>query len=126
MDELFMALGVTISLVVALAWAIWWTVASVRRDRRRQRVAAAYARRYQGEPGLLGDTRPAHRFRGQGDAVTVAELLDEAGERGDGLRLNWPEHDLDRAGRVRPYVQDEFPTAILPRVDHNRDTDDVQ
>jgi hypothetical protein len=78
MDEPLVALGAAISLVVALAGVIWWLVASARRDRRRQRIAVDYARCYLGEPGLRGRPEPAHLLRGQGEAITVAELLDQA------------------------------------------------
>lgn len=112
-----MASGVTVLLVVALAWAVWWLVGSSRREQRRERAVADYARRYQVDAGFIGDHEsPAHLFRGQGECVTVAELLEEAVERGDGIRLNWPEDNLDDVGRVRPYVRDQFPTAVLPPV----------
>jgi hypothetical protein len=120
MDVVLVWLGAVVSLVVALAWAIWWYVASVRRDRRRQRVAAAYAGRYRVAGGLWADTRAAHLFRGQGEAVTVAELLDEARERGEAIRLNWPD-EPGHAGRVRPYALGQLPTAILPPVNHTVD-----
>lgn len=100
-----MALGLAVSLVVALAWAIWWLVASARRDRR-------------------GAARPAHRFRGQGEAVTVAELLRDAQERGEGFRLNWTEDDLNTIGLIRPYARDQLPTTILPKIDNNGGVDE--
>lgn len=98
MDHLLVAASVTVPLIVALAGAIWYLVAIVRRDR-------------------LERNASSHRFRGQGEAVTVTELIEDAVERGEGLRLNWPQDDIDNTGRVRPYAQDQFPTAILPKID---------
>jgi hypothetical protein len=37
--------------------------------------------RYQAESGFLGEVEPAYLFRGQREANTVAELLDEPGKR---------------------------------------------
>jgi hypothetical protein len=91
-SPILVALVCSVSLVVGLV-AVCWLV----RARRRR--------------------GPAHLFRGQGEAVTVDELLEEAKQRGEGVRLNWPQTDLDEAGLVRPYVQDQFPTAILPPID---------
>lgn len=93
MDAHLSALAVIVPVAV-LAGVVVWLVVRWRRRRHRS----------------------AHLFRGQGQAVTVAELLEEAAERGEGVRLNWPDTDLDEAGLVRPYVQDQFPTAILPRL----------
>jgi hypothetical protein len=126
MAEVLVALGVMVPLVVALTWAIWWLVASARRERRRRQAAEVYGSRYQVEGGFMGaHEAPAHLLRGQGEAVTVAELLEEAIERGEATRLNWPEGDLDQAGWVRPYAQDQFPTAILPRVEDTANNIDV-
>src|SRR2546429_78312 len=98
MDEWLVAASVTVSLTVALGGAIWFLVASGRRDRQERNA-------------------PGHRFRGQGEAVTVAELVEDAVERGEAIRLNWPEGDNVETGRVRPYAQDQFPTTILPKID---------
>lgn len=98
MDELLVAAGIAVVLIVAMAGAVWFLMARCLRNRR-------------------GRTTTTHLFRGQGEAVTVAELLEEAAERGEPVRLNWPEGDLDEADRMRPYVQDHFPTAILPKID---------
>lgn len=92
-----MAWGLVVVLVVALVAVIWLLVMQCRKTP-------------QGQPS----TR--HVFRGQGEAVTVAELVAEAKEQGEGVRLNWPEDDLDRARPMRPYIQDQFPTVILPVV----------
>jgi hypothetical protein len=100
MDEVLVAAGVAVPLVVALVCAVWCLVANSRRERPRR-----------------GST---HVFRGQGEAVTVAELLNDATERGEGIRLNWPEDDLDERGLVRPYAQDQFPTIILPRIEDDQ------
>lgn len=83
------------ALLVGLAWAV-----SCLRTAGRQRRRG----------------RSPHVLRGQGEAVTVAELLDEAAERSDGIRLNWPEDDLDRSP-IRPDDRGQFPTVILPRVE---------
>jgi hypothetical protein len=117
MDTLLVWAGVVAVLLVALVSAIWLLVALNRKDRRRKH-------------------RPTrHVFRGQGEAVRVTELLEEARERGEGIRLNWSTADEERVSEgywpgMRPYVQDhlgtvemgkvpelleEWPTAILPR-----------
>ena len=67
-----------------------------------------------------------HVFRGQGEAVTAAELLEEAVERGEGIRLNWSDDDVDEIERMRPFVQDQFPAAILPRVAAVSDEEESQ
>lgn len=103
MDE-WLVVGVTVPLTVALAGAIWFLVASGRRDRQERNA-------------------PGHRFRGQGEAVTVAELVEDAVERGEAIRLNWPEGDIDETGRTRPYAQDQFPTTILPKIEGFGDQD---
>lgn len=105
MDEWLVA-GVAVVLTVALAGAVWFLVARFLRDRRNR-------------------TATTHVFRGQGQAVTVAELLEDAAERGEPVRLNWPEDHLDKAGRMRPYVQDQFPTAILPKIEDFDDQDEL-
>jgi hypothetical protein len=102
MDEVLVAANVGLPLCVALIGAIWYLVASSRREQRKRAPMS-------------------HAFKGQGEAVTVAELLEEAVEQGDSIRLNWSVDDLDSFGRVRPYVQDEFPTAILPKVEDVRE-----
>jgi pimeloyl-ACP methyl ester carboxylesterase len=48
------------------------------------------------------------------DAVTVPELLAEAVEAGDPLRLAWPCTDLDSAGQVQRNADDDWPTGVLP------------
>jgi hypothetical protein len=88
----------------------WWLVADTLHQRRRIQTAA--------ETRSTGDlNHPAHLFCGQIGAVTVAELLEKAAQQGEGTRLNWPEVDPDDAELIRPYAQDLFPTAILPRVE---------
>lgn len=57
--------------------------------------------------------------------MTVAELLEEAVERGEPTRLNWPADNLDKAGRVLPFAQHHFPTAILPQVEDTSNNIDV-
>ncbi|MFL6142510.1 MAG: hypothetical protein ACJ72N_11685 [Labedaea sp.] len=96
MDRLLVAASFVVPLTVALAWATWYLM--------------ALGRSYRRQPSM------SHVFRGQGEAITVAELLQEAVEQGEGMRLNWTGADLDAGGRVRPHMRDEFPTAILPRV----------
>ena len=98
MDRLLVAASVTVPLIVALTGAICYLVAIVRRDRQERNATG-------------------HRFRGQGDAITVAELVEDAVERGEAIRLYWPEGDIDETRRVRPYAQDQFPTTILPKVE---------
>jgi hypothetical protein len=104
MDEVVVAAGVAVPLFVALLAAITYLAATCRQQRRRR-------------------TPTGHVFRGQGEAVTVAELLEDAAERGDGIRLNWSRKDVDAAGRVRLDSLDEFPTAILPNVANAGDED---
>lgn len=113
-----MALGMTVPLVVGLCSAIWWLVASSRRERRRRRAATdGNDRRDQAAPSSTRQRdRPAHLFRGQGEAVTVAELLEEARERGGSVRPDWPKERLDEAGWVRPYARGQLPTVVLARV----------
>lgn len=92
MDALLPALGVVVPAGILASLVCWLLIRRMRRE------------------------GPAHLFRGQGEAVTVAKLLEEATERGEGVRLNWPDTDLDEAGLVRPNARDQFPTAILPRL----------
>lgn len=111
-----MAAAIVIPLALALAGAICLLVAQNRATRR--------------------PVPTRHLFRGQGEAVTVAELLDNTLEQGKGAQLNWSADDEARADSrwrgLRPYVQDQmgtefisknfssesdFPTEILPRVD---------
>lgn len=67
-DKVLAALGVMVPLILALAWAIWWLVASARRERRRRQAADAYSNRYQVGGGFMGERQtPAHLFRGQGE-----------------------------------------------------------
>jgi len=105
MDEPLMAWGLVVVLVVALVAVIWLLVMQCRKTP-------------QGQPS----TR--HVFRGQGEAVTVAELVAEAKEQGEGVRLNWPEDDPDRPHATRPFVQDGFPTVILSKVGDTEELDD--
>lgn len=104
MDEWLVA-GIALAVAVALAGAVWFLVARCLRDRRSRSATT-------------------HLFRGQGQAVTVAELLEEAAERGEPIRLNWP-NDLDEAGRMRPYEPQQFPTAILPKIEDFDDQDEL-
>lgn len=96
-----MAAGFIVPLTVALAWAIWFLLTQNRRERHR------------------------HVHRGQGEAVTVDELVEETIEQGEPLRLNWSEQDEAKAhGRwrgTRPYAQDQLRTEIMP---HARRTAD--
>lgn len=66
---------------------------------------------------LVADKRTAqmHVFRGQGEAITVAELLDDAAERRAGVRLNWPTDDREFSP-IRPDDRGQYPTVILPRI----------
>src|SRR5687767_4693489 len=101
MDRVLLAASFAVPLFVTLVGAIWLLVASSRRERR-ERVPTG------------------HVLQGQGEAVTVAELLEEAIEQGEPIRLNWSEDNVDAVGRVRPYVQNEFPTAVLPRIEDGK------
>lgn len=56
------------------------------------------------------------RRRNQGQAVTVAELLEDAKQHGEPLRLNWSRDELDAYGRVRPEAHDDLPTGVFPAV----------
>jgi Flp pilus assembly protein TadB len=107
MDVVWLALGVVLLLVVGLVCTGWWLVADTRRHRRRTRSAETRLTRKL--------NRPAHLFCGQRHAVTVAELVERAARQSEGIRLTWPEADIDDAELVRPYAQDLFPTAIVPR-----------
>lgn len=93
-----MALGIIAAVTVALAFIACLLVTQ---DRSSQHT----------------DDRNRHVFRGQGEAVTVAELLADAKERGDPTQLTWTPDDEDKAALIRPYVQDQFPTAQLPRIE---------
>jgi hypothetical protein len=106
MDEWLVAAGAAVPLMVALAFAVWFLVARCGRDRRERRT-----------------TR--HVFRGQGEAITVQELLDDAADKGEPTRLNWPEDDFNNAGLMRLYVQDQFPTAIFPTIADSNDHDEL-
>lgn len=94
----WIALGIIVVVTVAFAFV---TCLLITEDKARQHT----------------DEQHQHAFRGQGEAVTVAELLADAKERGEPIRLNWPTEDVDEAGLMRPYVQDQFPTAELPRIE---------
>ncbi|HEU5471100.1 MAG TPA: hypothetical protein VFV67_10635 [Actinophytocola sp.] len=94
MEEVHAAVGAGVMLVVALGGAVGLLVS----DTRRQVVR-----------------RPIHRFRGQGEAITVAELVADAREEGRGLRLNWPVDDF-LASPIRADERGQFPTVVLPLV----------
>lgn len=132
MDTVLVALGLAVILVVGLCGAMWWLVASSLRERRQrhQRQAAAdFARGSSARVRFRGDDEhPAHVFRGQGEVVTVAELLEAAREHDDGVRLKWRERDEARTRvtasgslnaqcwpGVRPYAQGQLPTVVLPK-----------
>ncbi|HEU5471026.1 MAG TPA: hypothetical protein VFV67_10265 [Actinophytocola sp.] len=115
MDELSVALTLVVSLVFGLVVAVSFLIVSVRRDRRLHAMRQ-HARAEQTAGGRIEDyRRPGHLFRGHGEAITVTELLEEAIERGEGIRLNWPTDDL-HASPIRTDEQGQFPTVILPRV----------
>jgi hypothetical protein len=125
MDKLWVGLAASAPILAGLSWCVWWLVRDALRERRRTRLAVEFAQRYRAEHDDMGrQGRPSHLFCGQGEAVTVAELLAEAREQGEGVRFNWPEDDLDRARPMRPYVQDQFPTAILPKVGDSGEVDE--
>ncbi|APU17794.1 MULTISPECIES: hypothetical protein [Actinoalloteichus] len=61
--------------------------------------------------------QPGRHHGRQADAVPVRDLLARAIRSGDALGLAWKDVDLDAGtGMVRPYVQSQFPTAVLPAV----------
>lgn len=67
---------------------------------------------------LVADNRgrpKTHVFRGQGEAITVADLLDDAAERRAGVRLNWPTDDREFSP-IRPDDRGQYPTVILPPI----------
>ena len=109
MDEVHMAAGAILVLAMALGGAVGWLVGGSRRARQRRWITRGYLHvREEAQ-------RRIHRFRGQGEAVTVAELLEEAVEEGHGLRLNWPQDDL-LCSPIRPDDRGQFPTVVLPRI----------
>lgn len=114
MEEMHAAMGAGLVLALALGGAVGWLIAGSRRDRQRRRMVRG---QMQGRVrGIRNNPeRPVHRFRGQGEAVTVAELLEEAVEENRGLRLNWPEDDFE-ASPIRPDERGQFPTVVLPKV----------
>ena len=113
MDPVLLPLVATTLLMAGLFWSIWYTVADSKHERRRRRVVASYMRAPHGFRD--GNGRSVHRFRGQGEAVTVAELLEDAVEQGEGLRLNWPTDDAS-ASPIRADGLGQFPTVVLPRM----------
>jgi hypothetical protein len=64
--------------------------------------------------------RNRHVFRGQGEAVTVAELLADAREKGKPTRLDQPAVHPSEAWLMRPYIHDQFPTVKLRPVVRDR------
>jgi hypothetical protein len=118
MDELLTAAGVVVPIAVALTAVLWWMLASARHRRRRWQRAAECTWRYP-LPVRVKAYRPAHMLGDHSEAVTVAKLLDNACERGESVRLNWPVDEMGESELVRPNAQDEFPTAVLPPVDDN-------
>lgn len=50
----------------------------------------------------------------QEGSVTVEVLIDRAVKAREGLRLNWPDRDLDEPDFLRKIANREFPTAVLP------------
>jgi hypothetical protein len=89
MDELLVELGVAVTLVLALVLALVFLLARAKKDRRQRQAASR--------------------------TISVAELVENTLARGEPIRLNWAEDDLDAYGRVRPSAQDELPTGILPK-----------
>ncbi|MFL6140842.1 MAG: hypothetical protein ACJ72N_03085 [Labedaea sp.] len=114
MDAAWAVVGLTASMCVALSWAIWCLVASARQERRWRAVRHHASSDQTG--AIDGYERPIHRFRGQGEAITVAELLEEAIERGEGIRLSWPTEDT-QASPIQADELGQWPTAVLPRVE---------
>jgi hypothetical protein len=101
-----------VSLVLgAVGWLVWWLVADGVAQRRKGKAAAAVARRYIETRDAMGK-HDGH----QGVTVSVVELLEQAARSGCGVRLNWTVEDTDVRGLVVVPEQDEWPTAVLPRM----------
>jgi hypothetical protein len=63
------------------------------------------------------DQQPTGRHhRGLSHDVPVADLLAQAAEAGEPLRLNWPDKALDDSGMVRPAYRDDLPTGFIPQI----------
>ncbi|AUS79729.1 hypothetical protein C1701_16900 [Actinoalloteichus sp. AHMU CJ021] len=60
--------------------------------------------------------RRAGRHRGDRRSVSVPELVSRATASGAAVRLAWKAEEVDSAGLVRPYAQNQIATAILPVV----------
>lgn len=105
---------------LVLAWFIWWVLSSRARERRRTTAEARMRAQTamdtveveMGRHRQVEDDEPTrpipvqssgkHHFHGD-DALTVPQLL----ARGS--------YELDPP-LVRPYMHDEFPTRVIPRV----------
>ncbi|HEU5472416.1 MAG TPA: hypothetical protein VFV67_17320 [Actinophytocola sp.] len=115
MDAVSVALTLMVPLAIGLVVAGSFLIINTRQHRRLHAMRH-HARDEQSNGGRIEDYhRPGHLFRGQGEAITVAELLQDAIERGEGIRLNWPTDDL-YASPIRADEQGQFPTVILPMV----------
>ncbi|HEU5471339.1 MAG TPA: hypothetical protein VFV67_11850 [Actinophytocola sp.] len=110
-----MAQTAILAAAVTLAATIGYLAASSHHRRQRRR-ALKISQQTRPRPPRHKSDRPLHRFYGQGEAITVPELLEEAIGNGHGLRLNWPVDDF-AASPIRPDDQGQFPTVILPTID---------
>lgn len=71
--------------------------------------------------GAQGDDEEDHEHTGRHHLglereVPVADLLAQAADAGEPLRLNWPDEALDDTGMVRPSYRDDLPTGFLPQI----------
>ncbi|MFL6141752.1 MAG: hypothetical protein ACJ72N_07770 [Labedaea sp.] len=113
MDKVWVALALSVPLIMGGAWAVSFLAIDTRREGRLRALRHHARDDHAVDSACNCYARPGHRFRGQGEAITVAELLEDAIERGVGIRLNWPEDDLDRSP-IQADEQGQFPTVVLP------------
>lgn len=106
-----MPLAIAAAIVLALL-AVglgYWIVSDELKKRRRERAEmwAVYQ---------VQEAKPVNKHHGHAaNAVTVPDLLQRAVANGESLRLAWADDDKAPA-MVRGYIQDEYPTAVLPRI----------
>lgn len=90
-------MAVTVTALLVAALVVWLLGRRCRRRASRPRTSA-------------------HLHRGRSEGVSVAELLEKTKEPGNSVQLHWSDRDLDEPSLMRPYVQDQFPTVIMPPV----------
>ena len=90
-----------------------WLVRSELRERRRRLAVAKFLKQYRKErPALLGS--PAKPPEPESRKVTVDELVARVEAEGLAVRLRWDEQDEGPD-------DDDWPTAVLPRVDDSNE-----